>query len=703
METVAAIHKWLKSDFSIQVSSEWLAACVEWIQQEHQGQELPAQELRSLVYEQWLVSDLSEVSLPQLPADAASADHTKLGQCSLQLISLVDVGSPLYGQKERLQGRLNPNVDVSADKPFQPAWEPKPRRMLLLQLTDGHTHIQAMEYQTIKELHEQLPSGTKVLLSGDLECWSGIIVLRAGNIHVLGGEVDALSENNTPLANIDRAMLQHREYAGEHRKREFSGRFITRVSAECKLNMKLDSSQIKQETKYGSRSQHGSLYRQEVKAEISSQPSFLSRQSFVKIESNQNSLMERKKDIHDLSDEVDDLFEDDIDLQEIDAMESSARQRRSVPALCDSSPADVPSLATCQMRPIDEDVDMFDDDIELTEINLAMDPQSVQQNQREEKTSCYPLFTKSYPHRTENKQNCDRPSPDVAGVNQAGQMLTHGAMARGKRNPLFKTKPDSSSTSSVVRTEGSGPAKKQCKLSDMFGGRALSEHSSFKVPSTIVVDGLDHPAVCPRADMSLHATTSTFSPVNTALKHTNHSTVTSPYSNVSKLPKAVIRPFCDTPATDECVAPPFRYLSELSSLKPPALLTVKAYISTLTNKLGCAEGNQWTLSCRINDGTATLDVDFSNDVLTKLIGFTAEESLMMRQKAKTDPGQRQIVTQGLYKCQQKLINISCLMDVAVSGHGLKPVVTRLAEVSREQVDSLLQVVETCLSQHKTGR
>ena len=34
---------------------------------------------------------------------------------------MLDIGVPLYGQLQKVKGTLNANVDVSADKPQQPA------------------------------------------------------------------------------------------------------------------------------------------------------------------------------------------------------------------------------------------------------------------------------------------------------------------------------------------------------------------------------------------------------------------------------------------------------------------------------------------------------------------------------------------------------------------------------------------------------
>lgn len=41
---------------------------------------------------------------------------------------------------------------------------------------------------------------------------------------------------------------------------------------------------------------------------------------------------------------------------------------------------------------------------------------------------------------------------------------------------------------------------------------------------------------------------------------------------------------------------------------------LQAYISTLIGKLECPDGKSWCLPVKINDGTASMDVDLSNKV-----------------------------------------------------------------------------------------
>ena len=121
-------------------------------------------------------------------------------------------------------------------------YEPKPTRLLLLNLTDGMLNFQAMEYQSIPQLNAQILPGTKVRLlhvydlisdcssnvniaayetevttntncrknmysiepcpffqlqlQGTINCRLGLLLLTPNHVRILGGKVEALMEMN---------------------------------------------------------------------------------------------------------------------------------------------------------------------------------------------------------------------------------------------------------------------------------------------------------------------------------------------------------------------------------------------------------------------------------------------------------------------------------------------------------------------------
>lgn len=132
-------------------------------------------------------------------------------------------------------------------------------------------------------------------------------------------------------------------------------------------------------------------------------------------------------------------------------------------------------------------------------------------------------------------------------------------------------------------------------------------------------------------------------------------------------------------------SPPFIYLSVLMATKPKEVLTVKvkAFIVTLTGNLS-SSGGIWSITAKISDGTTYLDVDFVDEILTSLIGFSVPEM----KKLKKDPLQYQKFLEGLQKCQRDLIDLCCLMTISFNPSLSKAVVLALEDVNVEHLESL---------------
>ncbi|KAK6170777.1 hypothetical protein SNE40_019087 [Patella caerulea] len=124
---------------------------------------------------------------------------------------------------------------------------------------------------------------------------------------------------------------------------------------------------------------------------------------------------------------------------------------------------------------------------------------------------------------------------------------------------------------------------------------------------------------------------------------------------------------------------------------------IKAYISTLTSKLTSGQGEAWTLACKINDGSMAMDVDLSNTVLTGLIGFSAQDSIIMRKQARTDSSIKDVLLEGIQQCQQKLVDLSCILEIKVKAHSIRPMITQIINIKNQHLQSLLQRVERKLT------
>lgn len=132
-------------------------------------------------------------------------------------------------------------------------------------------------------------------------------------------------------------------------------------------------------------------------------------------------------------------------------------------------------------------------------------------------------------------------------------------------------------------------------------------------------------------------------------------------------------------------SPPFIYLSVLMTNKPKEVTTVKvkAFIVTLTGNLS-SSGGIWSLTAKISDGTAYLDVDFLDEILTSLIGFSVPEMKQL----KKDRLKYQKFLEGLQKCQRDLIDLCCLMTVSFNPSLSKGTVVALQDVNVEHLENL---------------
>ncbi|XP_043103916.1 recQ-mediated genome instability protein 1 [Puntigrus tetrazona] len=193
---VQVTQAWLRSQWHIQVPHAWLDACVNWIKEEAESEAVPQMLLNQRVLEQWLLTDLRDLSHPVLPERISEAQKTELSTCfCLQMDSLLDVSQPAYTQLQRIRGTDCSNDQVSAvTQETQRPWEAKPTRMLMLQLTDGVQSLEGMEYRPIPALSTNLAPGTKIQLVGPIAVRLGVLLLKAENVKVLGGEVEQLLE-----------------------------------------------------------------------------------------------------------------------------------------------------------------------------------------------------------------------------------------------------------------------------------------------------------------------------------------------------------------------------------------------------------------------------------------------------------------------------------------------------------------------------
>ncbi|XP_048146710.1 recQ-mediated genome instability protein 1 [Corvus hawaiiensis] len=132
-------------------------------------------------------------------------------------------------------------------------------------------------------------------------------------------------------------------------------------------------------------------------------------------------------------------------------------------------------------------------------------------------------------------------------------------------------------------------------------------------------------------------------------------------------------------------SPPFTYISLLLAKKPETvtILKVKCFIVTLTGNLTKTNGS-WGIKAKISDGSAYLEVDFADDILTSLIGFSVPEM----NRLKKDPALRLKLKDGLEKCQKQLIDLCCLMTIEFNPFQSKATVLILQDTDASHLEQL---------------
>uniref|UniRef100_A0A673N2Y9 RMI1, RecQ mediated genome instability 1, homolog (S. cerevisiae) n=1 Tax=Sinocyclocheilus rhinocerous TaxID=307959 RepID=A0A673N2Y9_9TELE len=116
----------------------------------------------------------------------------------------------------------------------------------------------------------------------------------------------------------------------------------------------------------------------------------------------------------------------------------------------------------------------------------------------------------------------------------------------------------------------------------------------------------------------------------------------------------------------EAPTPPYLCMLQAGHWPPAKVQTLRlqAFIVTLKGNLRSSSG-VWQLGATISDGTGYLDVDLSDAMLSKLIGYTAPEARVLRK----DLARRGEVDSGIQHCQRELVDMCCMMSVQVDQTG----------------------------------
>ncbi|XP_036042717.1 recQ-mediated genome instability protein 1 isoform X2 [Onychomys torridus] len=607
---VLRVETWLLATWHVKVPLMWLEACVNWIQEENNNANLSQAQVNKQVLEQWLLTDLRDLEHPLLPNNILETPKGELnGFYALQINSLVDVSQPAYSQIQKLRGKNTTNDLVSAETQITPKpWEARPSRMLMLQLTDGVTQIQGMEYQSIPALHGGLPPGTKILVHGCVLFRLGVLLLKPENVKVLGGEVDGLSE----------------EYAQE--------KVLARLIGELDPTVSI----------IPNNSDH----------------------SLPRVPGGLDPILGP-------SDEelLASLYESEEPAADNDA--SVEGSRFGTGSSSNTTPTSQPSFEPgCDIssrqkeKPPNQSVPFTDgefDDFSLEDALLL--EETVQKEQMETK-ALQPLTLKK------NTDKC------IEIFSHKPNTLNHTALIHKQGNKNYNEKKLSEQIIDEDTFFG-------CPSARVHHKRFLA-HDFTNDSKTLEVDNTTKLNI-DSSDEHCLSNTMLNRKLGTCLSEKS-----SEISNENDYPLQACSSISFENNTDLYIgmdlnSPPFIYLSVLMARKPKEVTTVKvkAFIVTLTGNLS-SSGGSWGVTAKVSDGTEYLDVDFIDEILTNMIGFSVPEMKQL----KKDPLKYQKFLKGLQKCQRDLIDLCCLMTISFNPSSWKAVVLELQDVGVEHLENL---------------
>ncbi|XP_006022361.1 recQ-mediated genome instability protein 1 isoform X1 [Alligator sinensis] len=622
----ARVQTWLSSTWHVKVPRTWLEACINWIQQENGSDNLTQAQINKQVFEQWLLTDLRDLEYPVLPDGILDAPKGELsGFYSIQIDSLVDVSQPAYSQLQKIRGKSTLNEEVTANnQASQKTWEAKPTRMLMLQLTDGIHQIQGMEYQPVPVLHSGLPPGTKIMVQGNIVYRLGVLLLKPENVKLLGGEVDVLLQ----------------EYSQE--------RVLARLIGEAENPNPVEQSDHERVTA--------------------------------------GPVDELGQDIGPSDEELlASLDENAFSVNVETALESGYCSRS------DSSNTTTPSLTSssgnCSQQrfgnplpgankePSVPAVEYVDGDLDGIALEEALFLEEEIQQELEEIQRVQPLVEdRNVSIITEQLSNMPRTScisslncmPEKDGKNERVYKL-----AQCTREHQFLER--ELSVGSKSNTNNFSPQHSVWQTHNFTADLSLENPFEQEAGSKVdLVKSVQKPHSF-SDNIPLNNGQVNFSKNEPQLAKQEH--------NVEAF---------SSKATENCRgldlhSPPFTYISVLLANKPETVTTVKlkAFIVTLTGNLTSNNGF-WSVLAKISDGTSYLEVNFADEILTSLIGFSVPEMKML----KKDPALHPKLKDGLQRCQRELIDLCCLMTVEFNPHESKATVLFLHEVDAVDLENL---------------
>lgn len=623
------VKQWLLSKWSIVAPVDWLDACLDWLHEEEQGA-LAVSKVNAQVYEQWLLSDLRQIGALCLPRDLPQTQKTQLIGCfCLQMNSIVDVSSSCYSQLQKLQGTENENVRVTATQLTQT--QVKPNRLLMMKLTDGTTDVHGMEYQPIPCLHSTLSPGVKIKIRGPVLCRLGVLMLKRDNVQLLGGEVEELVAENSYQVLLTRALNPDSETGQNPAQRPhppFPG--VAGGGTEggdCRHSTGKRKAERDRTPPPPRKGSHGISTEMEAVIDMSLDP--LSAE---------------------LLDAMDEEWENDMD--QMDDFEQQGHTK-----VINATTAPVEGRITSMVK-----------------TNPCTSTTTPGGYSRHNASSPWQQASASRPQQNVPEMTMLQRDP-----------VKHVRVTPDGCSDIDRKFADRVGTFNNVCAK---PLRSPWEVTANTNTEASAQQASVKMEEFIDLTQTE----------ASHETN--IDSVSRVRRHNLQCAVGFTASNLGSM--ASLEGASSTEVKPDLTCPskslssikdedsiPYSYLCQIHW--PPAqtrIVHIKAYVATLASKLDHGAGAQWSLRAKLNDGSAVVECDLADEMLTSLIGFSAAESLKMRQVAKTDKDVRKRLMAGLTQCQESLIQMSCILDLELSPDRPRPYVLRHRAITAQDWTAL---------------
>ncbi|KAK4292810.1 hypothetical protein Pmani_034450 [Petrolisthes manimaculis] len=626
MDLQTSVKLFIKSKHIV-VPDDWITACIDWVLSDNPRLNRENQRAVSeKVFEQWLYSDLTELGTCCLPLGLTQQRLTTItGYFAVQVNQVRNVGQPAYVQLQKVQKADTENTSVSAEQQHQPAWEPKPTRMLLMQITDGTSVIRGMEYRTIPILSLNIKPGAKLLLFGNITSRRGTLLLGREQVEILGGEVEALHIPNA-FENVLARCLRLEE--NEH-PREYEESIGPTQPGASQASQYYPSQMSTSHTRNYST--------QQPTRQQPPQPT-ITNQTTPQITGVHTSST-AAQNLDEMEDE--DFLDADMEavLSQIEGQVSPSSHSGQNGSLNKPLPESSSSVRTHnggnnrvntnksgnKNDPLDNSgMDTFIDDLDIDESIFTCDFDDT-------------LTLPSGPQASSHQQSLDKYTSNISPQHCQTSSI---------QSPAQWSKQNTSLSSKTCNVNPTARSSKQ-----------------FTTPLAVVE---------PKTQQTnMHNSCTVQSG-----KSDNMMTRKIDLVNQRSISERVQE---ELPFTYLC------FLPQTSSVTQEVV--VKGFIMTLVSRME-QTGGRWCLRVLINDSTASREVDIASEVLEELIGFSVEELVRKKAEAKSNPELKARLAKSLSGCQQKLISLCCLLHLDVGPSLPRPILTALTPVTPTHLHQL---------------